>query len=76
MKKEDLIAALEKLPNGIEVCILDWKRNVKEDWGDGSGAGIYKSFEVEEVGADERTEDSIPFAVLSFDNEYIEDNEI
>jgi hypothetical protein len=28
MKKEDLIKQLEQLPAGIEVCIMDWRKNL------------------------------------------------
>ena len=30
MKKEELIKMIQELPDGVEICILDWKRNMLE----------------------------------------------
>lgn len=49
MKKEDLINELQKLPDGVEVCVFDWRKNLGDDIGDGSHAGIYSDVEVSMV---------------------------
>lgn len=50
MKKEELIEKLQKLPDNIEVCVFDWRKNVNDDCGDGSGVGIYPNFIIERLG--------------------------
>lgn len=47
MKKEKLIKELQKLPDGVEVCVFDWRKNLGDDSGDGSSAGLYPEFDVE-----------------------------
>lgn len=69
MIKEKLIEELQKLPDGVEVCICDWRKQLHHDVGCGSGAGIEARFEVQMLGVEDITEGSKPFAVLSFDND-------
>ena len=40
MKKEKLIEELSKLPDGLEVYLFDWRKNLADDLGDGSNAGV------------------------------------
>jgi hypothetical protein len=83
MKKEDLIKELQKLPDGIEICVLDWKKNLGDDDGSGSSEGIYPSFgigvyELEpdeaEFYKEQNGKDFISFAYLDFENEDYDDN--
>ena len=71
MKKEKLIEELQKLPDGVEVCIMDWRKELHNDPGDGSGcsAGIYPKFDVGMAGEDFKAEDSEDFAILTFEND-------
>lgn len=70
MKKEELIEKLQELvPDGAEVVILDHRKNLNDDIGDGSSAGIYKDFNVEHFTKEEVEDGCIPFSCLVFDNE-------
>jgi hypothetical protein len=69
MKREQLIEELQKLPEGIEVCVFDWRMNLHDDSGDGSSAGIYSDFNIAVYGEDEIVEDTIPFATLEINND-------
>jgi hypothetical protein len=77
MKKEKLIEELEKLPDGIEVCIFDYRKNLANDIGDGSSEGVYSDFEISveslegeeaEWYREQHNEEFIPWASLCFDN--------
>jgi len=76
MKKEALIAALQALPDGVEVCVFDWRKELHNDPGDGSGckAGIYPDFQIEMAGEDFKAEGSPDFALLGFDNDDYDDD--
>jgi hypothetical protein len=75
MKKEVLIKALQKLPKGAEVCIYDWRKNLHNDTGDGSGVGVYPDFEIEISGMEDAMTDGIePFAVMTIYNDDYDDN--
>lgn len=70
MKKEELIKQIqEKVPNGAEVVVFDWRKNLSEDWGEGSSAGIYKEFDVEVHTAEEIKDGCIPFASITFNSD-------
>ena len=73
MKKEQLIQKLQELPDGIEVCVYDFKLNIQEASGDGSGAGIYPNFDIELFTKEDVAEDSEPFAALVIDNFYMDE---
>lgn len=75
MIKEELLKQINALPNGIEVCIFDFKRNEKEDSGDETGcsAGIYKEYQISIMGAKDIPDGTKPFAVISFDNPYVDE---
>lgn len=60
-----LIKALEKYPKDLKINIFDWKQNLHNDWGEGSSAGIYTEFEIEEF----FTESKTPWLSLSFSND-------
>lgn len=68
MKKEKLIEELQKLPDGIEICLFDWRQNIFNHSGElddpSNGIGIHDEFKVEHV----KENVSKPFAVLSFEN--------
>lgn len=69
MKKEKLIQELQKLPDGVEICVFDVRKNIDHDLGDGSSEGIYPHYEIsmmDEEGVQEGTE---PFAVLTIEND-------
>ena len=70
MKKEDLIKKIQEVvPDGAEVVIFDHRKNLNEDSGEGSSAGIYKDFDVEHHTQEEIKDGCIPFSALTFDNE-------
>jgi len=75
MNVSDLIAELSKLPQDTKVYVFDWRKNISEDSGDGSSAGIYSEFEVSLIPLSELTEESKePIVVVSFSNDdYNED---
>lgn len=73
MKKSELIERLHTIPGDPEVCLMDFKKNINSDSGDGSGEGIYPKFDVEMVTTEDVTDDSEPFLAISFDNPDIED---
>jgi hypothetical protein len=83
MKKEKLIEELQKLPDGIEVVVFDWRKNLSEDDGDGSGAGIYPEFDVEfhqlepdeaEYFKERNDKDFVPFISLGFKSDDYDDD--
>jgi hypothetical protein len=74
MKKEELIKKIqETVPDGAEVVIFDHRKNLNDDIGDGSSAGIYQDFEVEHYTEESIKDGCIPFSALVFDNEEFED---
>jgi len=82
MKVIDLKKALADLPDDMEIAIFDHVRNVKEDSGDGSTAGIYPNFEVEVISEsdlpepeDDEDEPMKPWLALSFENLYIDEEQ-
>mgnify|MGYP003484590225 CR=1 FL=1 len=42
MKVSELIKKLQEFPKDMDVQIFDWKKNLSEDFGEGSSAGIYE----------------------------------
>lgn len=68
MKNSELIEKLQQLPPEHEVCIFDWRLNINQDTGDGSGAGIYPKFEIEFIDESQVTKNSMPYVALSFKN--------
>ena len=82
MKKELLIEELQKLPDGIEVCVFDHRKCMHDDSGDGSSEGVHPEFNVEVISIEpEEVEhykehhgkDFIPWAALSFENDDYEE---
>ncbi len=76
MKKEDLIKELQKLPDGTNVSIYDWRKSYCHADDEGNSEGMY-DFNVQliEPSEDSDTEDKFkPFAVLSFDNDDYNDD--
>lgn len=77
MKVSELIKKLQEFPQDMDVKIFDWRKNLSEDSGDGSGAGIYDV----EVSAEGSSEYEIkyleevhgrkfkPFVQLSFESD-------
>ena len=77
MKVSELIKKLQEFPQELEVRIFDWRKNLSEDLGDGSYAGIYDI----DVSMDELTQDEkecykefhnkefIPFVQLTFESD-------
>ena len=65
MKKEELIKKLQELPEGTEVCIMDWRKNLYYADDEPQGMGIEKDFVVEY-----QTEDvNKPFIALMFEKD-------
>lgn len=46
MTVKNLIKELEKMPQDVNVNIFDWRKNLHDDWGDGSSEGIYSNFDI------------------------------
>lgn len=76
MKKEEFIKEIEKLPDGIDICITDWRKNLNRANGshEGSTAGVYSDFEIGVARKDEIADNQEPFAFISFENEDYESN--
>ena len=75
MKKEDLIKKIqEEIPDGSDVVIFDHRKNLNDDIGDGSSAGIYPDFEIHHFTEQEIEDGCIPYSALIFDNEDYNDN--
>lgn len=66
MLVENLIEELKKIPKGTNVLILDYKKNLGDDDGDGSSAGIY-DFEID---LHELTPDELEFYNERHDTEF------
>lgn len=66
MKKEILIEKLQQLPDDIDICIFDWKKNAFYDEEE-SSIGIYPDIEI--VDMTTQTGGDTPWIGLSFDNE-------
>lgn len=82
MEKEDLIKKLQELPDGMDVCLFDYRMCMHDDCGDGSDKGNYPEFEVTviELDAEEaeyykerKGRDYEPWAALIFANEDYDD---
>lgn len=70
MIKEDLLKKIqETVPDGAEVVIFDYYKNLNDDSGEGSSAGIYTKFDVTMHTEQEIKAGCIPFASLTFTNE-------
>ncbi|AZA60790.1 hypothetical protein [Chryseobacterium indoltheticum] len=77
MKKLDLIKKLETIDGNPEVKIFDWRKNLSEDSGNGSSAGVYELEVAIEVLSDDEKDyykemndrDYIPWIQLSFESE-------
>ena len=67
MKVSELIKKLQEFPQDLEVKIFDWRKNLNEDWGDGSSAGIYDI----EVSMDDYTEDEKEYYKERHDKEFV-----
>lgn len=65
MKKEELLEKIKALPDGVEVCIFDHRKNLHHANDEPQGMGIEKSFEVDMM----KDGEPKPFAVLSFTND-------
>lgn len=74
MKKEKLIEELQKLPDGIEICVFDWRKNLNNDCGDGSSIGIYPDFEIELMDKSQIKKGSSPFATINIENDDYEED--
>ena len=85
MKKEKLIEELQKLPDDIEVCLFDWRKNLCYADGDdeGCGEGIYPDLEINVYSLEaneakfykeQNDKDYKSFALLSFDNDDYDDD--
>lgn len=77
MKKSTLIRKLQEIPEDPEIRIFDWRKNLSEDSGDGSFAGIY-DFEVSMETLSEKEKeyykevhgkDYVPWVQLSFESD-------
>lgn len=78
MTKEELIKKIQdNIPDGAEVVIFDWRKNLGDDVGDGSSAGIYKDFDIEHFTEKEIEDGCIPFSALVFNNDdYSDEGEL
>lgn len=74
MTKEELIKIIQKLPDGINVRLFDWRQNLYNDCGDGCSVGIYSKFHISMLGKEDIQKGTKPFAVISFDNEDYNDH--
>jgi hypothetical protein len=83
---ENLIEQLQKLPKGTNVCLYDHRKNMGDDSGDGSSAGIYPEFEISlmdlepdeiEFLKEQHDRDFVPWVAIAFDNDdYDEDGRL
>jgi len=75
-KKNDLITKI--LKSGLKPIIEELDsiecKNLGDDMGDGSSAGIYKDFEIEHYTEQEVKDGAIPFSAIVFENEDYDDN--
>lgn len=72
MLKEDLISELLKIPDGTEVVLMDYRKNLHHSCADGTSEGLYSKYDVEMVGFEEIPNGADPFAVISFTNDEYE----
>jgi hypothetical protein len=77
MLKDELIARLQQIPGNPEVCIFDIKRNLADDTGEGSSAGLYPNIEISvHDRATSRVGDECgPWIGLGFDNLFFPEEE-
>ena len=70
MTNAELILALNNLPQDMEVCITDWRKNAFNATDEGCGIGIEPKFSISVVNENVNK----PFIALSFENDdYNED---
>ncbi len=68
MTVKDLIKQLEKMPQDVNVNIFDWRKNLANDWGNGSSEGIYTEFE---INYENLTEDELEYYEQSNDRKFV-----
>lgn len=78
MLVENLIDQLMQFRKGTNVCLYDVRKNMADDIGVGSSAGVYPDFEISmmELGPDEQEyykeqngKEHIPWIAISFEND-------
>ena len=76
MRKNILIEKLNAIEGNPEVLITNLAENLADDTGDGSGVGMYSSFNVslEPNGAEDTDPDKVNFIALSFDDASRDEN--
>lgn len=67
MKVKDLIKKLELMPQNLEVCIMDWRKNLHHADDDFNGKGIEPHFEVMHL--TKKDDVNKPFVALLFMND-------
>ena len=48
MKINELIKVLEKFPQDKLIAVMDWRKSLHHDFGEGTSKGIYTEFEFQE----------------------------
>jgi len=79
MKKEELLKEINKLPDGVEICIFDYLANSEgdNDGEDGYFEGIYCDFVVGFMRKDDVMPKEKRWAYISFTNpDYKEDGKV
>lgn len=86
MLVEKIIEELQKFPKGTEVCLYDWRKNLRNDVGDGSSEGIYPDFDIElrtlksdeaEFFKEMHDQEFTPWIAIGFNNsDYNEDGDL
>lgn len=65
MKKEELIKQLQELPEGTDICIYDYRKNLFNQSDEPNGIGIESDFSIEYHDKNVNT----PFATITFEND-------
>ena len=72
MKKEELIQKLQDLPGNPDIAVLDWRKNLHDDIGEGSSSGIYF-----DIGMELFENEDVSVALISFNNDdYTDDGKM
>lgn len=65
MKIQELISKLNGYPPDMEVCVMDWRKNIFHSSEEPQGYGIEPHFTVDHINEDV----NVPFIALSFNND-------
>ena len=69
MKINELIKVLEKFPQDKLIAVMDWRKSLHHDFGEGTSKGIYTEFEFQEFKETDILPSTKPFVAILIKND-------